>query len=340
MKVTLDEANKMAVPKKIYHGIENVFCGRKEISLQRLCKEYASDVFGSEVFWPWLYLYSGVSGGFKNGWLPGGYFHSFVSPRINGDYGKIASLTGLPKVLFDGSKFPDVLYFVNGVFLDLDRNVVKESSVYEFLYQDADTVWFKSDNSSEGRGVWSIKRENFDLDNVRNLGNGAFQLDIQQHSVFSGLCPSAVATIRLVTVYSNGRAECEVRAGYLRVARINENHVSSSTQISIPIDLNTGQLESKGWFHDYGSSEVHPDSGVRFRDVRIPSFRQCVEEVVSLHASIPFVGLVGWDVTIDRDEEMRIIEWNAESPSVTFIEATQGPCFSDLNWQSFAKTRV
>ena len=54
---------------------------------------------------------------------------------------------------------------------------------------------------------------------------------------------------------------------------------------------------------------------------------------VLLDAVQPYARCVGWDVTVDADEKVMLMEWNAEHNDVKFSEATQGPCFSDLNWE-------
>ena len=76
-----------------------------------------------------------------------------------------------------------------------------------------------------------------------------------------------------------------------------------------------------------------PDSGVRFSGVKIPAFAQCVATVLDLHQRIPFARCIGWDVTVDADENVQVMEWNGEHNDVKFSEATQGPCFSDLKWE-------
>jgi hypothetical protein len=48
---------------------------------------------------------------------------------------------------------------------------------------------------------------------------------------------------------------------------------------------------------------------------------------------VPYARCVGWDLTVDSDEQVMVMEWNAEHNDVKFSEATQGPCFADLDWQ-------
>jgi hypothetical protein len=65
----------------------------------------------------------------------------------------------------------------------------------------------------------------------------------------------------------------------------------------------------------------------------IPAFSKCVVTVLDLHKKIPFARCVGWDVTVDVDENVQVMEWNGGHNDVKFSEATQGPCLSDLKWE-------
>ena len=53
---------------------------------------------------------------------------------------------------------------------------------------------------------------------------------------------------------------------------------------------------------------------------------------MQLHGKLPFIGCIGWDVTVDFGEGVKVLEWNAEQNDVNFGEATQGPCFADVGW--------
>lgn len=326
-------------PSKVLEGIANFSTAFQDEDLFRLfgeCERYSADVLGTAIYAPWLLLYSLANNGeLKSGWLPGGYFHSHVSPSINGKYGELSHLGGLPKVLFDVESFPDRIYSVNGVFLDRSGRIVSDSQVKAVLFEYSDNVVFKKDFSSEGRGIEFVSIDDFDLDVVKKYGNGHFQSEIKQHAFFNEITPNSVATIRVVTVVGVDNLP-EVKACYLRVSSgMNERYVSSKTQISIPVNIEDGSIWSVGYDINYQTFTNHPETNFIFAKKNIPNFQRIKETVSKLHEAIPFIRLVGWDVTINRDDRVEIIEWNAKSPSVTFIEATQGPCFSGLGWEQF-----
>jgi hypothetical protein len=75
---------------------------------------------------------------------------------------------------------------------------------------------------------------------------------------------------------------------------------------------------------------------VPFAGKTIPAFTQCLHTVLGHHERVPFVRCIGWDITVDSEEEVRILEWNGYHNSIILAEALQGPCFKGLGWERFA----
>ena len=55
---------------RILKSVES-YRGKTESRDLKLCDEYAVEVLGHKRFAPWLYVYTAVSGRFKEGWVPG-----------------------------------------------------------------------------------------------------------------------------------------------------------------------------------------------------------------------------------------------------------------------------
>lgn len=333
-----DYDTNMPVPSKIAEGIKNLL-GNKMLTPAQLslCDEYAAEVLGNIVFAPWLYLYTCRAGEFREGWIPGGYFHTYVSPAINGEYGRISKLSGLPKKLFDGSLFPDVLYYINGLFFDIGGGIVKEKDLVNILFNNHHKrVFFKLDNSSESKGIYIYNKETFNLRQIKSLGNGLFQHEIKQHEQLNEVVPNSVATLRLITVINKNGNSC-VKSAHLRIGRLTDQYVTVNTQINIPVDLKTGNCNEYGYFKNFETMCKHPDTEFVFKDFHIPHFNLATNAVERLHNQIPYVQLIGWDVAIDNNDEVKLMEWNAKSPGITFIETTTGPCFKGLGWENLWK---
>ena len=301
------------------------------------CNDYAIDVLGHRHFAAWLYVYSVVAGQFKEGWIPDNYYGSVVRPKLKGDYGKISVLKSLHAAIFSSTNFPDILSYSNGVFFDTDYRVIHPESVREKIFSDRERVVFKLDNSSRGKGICFFSRESFDLSRIYSLGNGVFQSFIHQHELFHEFAEASVATLRMTTVIDDN-GTTSLRACYLRLGDGTDTHVQSSSHIRIPIDIKTGAFNNVGFTTDWLEIECHPTSKTKFEGKFIPAYDECLKLVTSLHTRVPYARCIGWDLALDDLERVRIMEWNAQHNDIKFSEATQGPCFSDLQWERLAKT--
>jgi hypothetical protein len=301
----------------------------------KLADEYAREVLGHAHYAPWLYVYTALAGTFKEGWIPDNYYGSVVVPKVKGSYGDISCLKPLTYTIFKSDTFPDIAFFVNGLFLALDNTPISYRDVENFLFKNAEKIVFKVDNSQQGTGIFFFERRSFDIEKIKLLGNGVFQSYLVQHKFFDDFSPNSVATLRMTTVVDDGGG-ISLRACYLRLGRIDDTHIQSKSNIRVPVDLSSGEFSSEGYLPNWLTVKEHPDSKIRFSGCYIPAFAQCVSTVLDLHKKAPFARCIGWDVTIDSDEDVRLIEWNGAHNDIKFTEATQGPCFADLGWDRLA----
>ncbi len=110
----------------------------------------------------------------------------------------------------------------------------------------------------------------------------------------------------------------------------------SSSSVSVPLNINTGELNSKGYMN-WVEVDAHPDSNTSFQNKTIPNFNKCIDKALKMHRVIPFVGCIGWDLTVDNLEEIQLIEWNGINNDIKLSEATTGPCFKNLDWENLWK---
>lgn len=323
--------NHVMQAKRILKKIEGVK-GSLSQHIVRQCDGYAREMLGHRHFAAWLYVYSAIAGRFKAGWIPDNYYGSVVVPKLKGDYGKVSSLKPLNFTIFSSNSFPDILSYSNGVFFDAECRVLPHDSIKGKLFADQDRVVYKLNNSSRGRGIFFFDRESFDLGTVYKLGNGLFQRLINQHEIFREFAKESVATLRMTTV-SEDDGTTSLRACYLRLGGGTDTHVQSESHTRIPIDMKSGAFHNAGFTTDWLEIDYHPTSKVKFHGKFIPAYAECLQLVTELHKRVPYVRCIGWDVTLDDKQNVKVMEWNAEHNDIKFSEATQGPCFSDLHWE-------
>ncbi|MFL9936379.1 sugar-transfer associated ATP-grasp domain-containing protein [Paraburkholderia sp. RL18-103-BIB-C] len=307
--------------------------GKTNPRVLRQIESYAQDVFGDAVYAPWLRVYTALNGTFKEGWIPDNYYGAVVVPRIKGCYGKISALRCASRLIFRDRCFPDIGYFANGLFYTAENTFISDDELQRTILGAADRIAFKLDNSGQGRGVFILDRQSFNAEFIRSMGgNGVFQPFVRQHEVFNRFTPDSVATLRFTTVVEPAGA-ISLRACFLRLGRAGETHIQTGSEICVPVNTSTGELDPVGYLNDWTDVREHPDTRENFFGVTVPAFRDCIKKVLELHSKVPFIGCIGWDVTVDVGGDVKVLEWNAEHNDVQFGEATQGPCFSDLGWE-------
>jgi hypothetical protein len=310
--------------------------GKTDPKLLDMSNTYAKDVLGWRGYAPWLQAYSAMIGEFKEGWIPENYFGSVVVPKLQGEIGKTSFLKPLSQKIFNSTNFPDIGHFVNGSFYTENYQYLTNNNILVYLFKDFDKVVFKLNNSAQGTGIFVFNKETFNVNTIKRLGDGVFQKYIHQHPFFNQIMSNSVSTIRILTVLDN-LGNASVRACYLRVGRNDDSHVKSSSQISIPVDLKTGQLNALGHSKSWFTMHQHPDTGFVFKNKTIPSFGSIIKKALELQNKMSLVKCIGWDMVLDDANTVQVMEWNGFHTGIGFAELTQGPCFKDLGWEKLWK---
>lgn len=310
--------------------------GKTNPKFIKLSDAYASDVLGWVGYSPWLYVYSAISGSFKEGWIPDNYYGKIVVPKLKGQYGNLDDLNALQNKIFASRLFPDIAYHINGLWTTADYAVIPKGKVAEFLFNTTQNIVYKTDNSLRGLGVHFFSKDNFEINKVMGLGNGIAQEYIKQHAFFNEIVSGSVATIRLTT-YIDAMGNASLKSGFLRLGRSTDTHVKSVSHIRVPLNIETGELSETGYDTNMHTIEKHPDTKYIFKKGKIPHFSKCVDSVLHLHKQMPFSRTIGWDIIIDENDEVKVMEWNGGHNDVKFSEATQGPCYIGLGWENLWK---
>jgi hypothetical protein len=301
-------------------------------AVQKRADDYAVQVLGAKAYAPWLYVYSLVSGTFKEGWIPDNFFGRSVFTRVNNGLALITEYKSLTNVVLKTEALPDIAYRLNGLTYDRERRPIELAALREMAGADTTHLFLKTDGSSRGNGVVKIALGDLTEARLKPFGNCVLQLPIRQHAFFDEIITGSVATIRITTVRTAAGA-IEPRAAYLRLGRANTEWVQSDNSVRVAIVDRDGTLDAAGYTQDWRRWSAHPDTNVAFAGKRIPGFANATQTCVALHASVPHFAIIGWDVAIDRDDRVKIIEWNGGHCDIKFSEAATGPCFLGLGWE-------
>jgi D-alanine-D-alanine ligase-like ATP-grasp enzyme len=65
----------------------------------------------------------------------------------------------------------------------------------------------------------------------------------------------------------------------------------------------------------------------------VPSLADAIRFAEGLHARVPQLGLVGWDLAIDHEGRPVLLEWNTVHPGVHYNEALDRPNYVGEQWE-------
>lgn len=298
---------------------------------RRLVREYATEILGSPAYAPWLLVYTLIRGEFRDGWIPANFFGRRVIPKLNKRLGEVTNIKTLTNLILRTDAFPDLAYHIDGKFYDRDMSPIGIEQLRDLVEAAGNAAFVKLDGSRRGQGIATVTAAGIDV-LFRSIGNCAIQRRIEQHAALEEIISGSVATIRVKTVRDpDGIAG--VRAAYLRLGRAGSSWVESETSIRVAIVSADGQLDTAGYAADWARSLHHPDSGFRFEGFVVPGYPAATELALRLHATIPHLNVVGWDLATCADETVRLIEWNGAHCDIKFSEASTGPCFTGLGWE-------
>lgn len=327
--------------KKAFRFLSNIEAVNGPISQKHrsLCDEYAKDVFGKSYYAPWLYTYVATQGRFIEGWIPDNYYGRTVYPKAKGEFGALSKFKSLaPRILTaPEALFPSGISIINGVFLTTSGEVIPRENLAKVIFADGPKAVFKADGSAWGGGVKVVHADKFSIDQIPPVRAGVVQPYIQQHQSLADLGSPAAATIRLTTVIPPNQTP-SIRSVFLRLGATDRDIVDTDS-CYIPMDMKTGVAGTYGFDKDWRPIDRHPGSGIDFKGFQVPSYPQLCQAALNLHAKIPFVDCIGWDFCVDTDNNVKLFEWNGAHNSIKFGEATQGPCFTDMEWEKCGLTK-
>ena len=318
--------------------LENNSARKLSKQVRSTCDSYAVEILGDITYANWLYVYSHVSDGFKEGWIPANYFSIYVVSKLKGLHGEVSGLRSLNRLVLDSDTFPDIGSYINGLFFDEHGSLIPESKISSLLFRDRSMLIFKKDESEQGDGVYFFTSADFQTGKIRLLGNGVFQSIVTPHPDLAKFSSQALSTLRITTV-STDDAEIQIRACDMKVGGVGTTHVLPSSFVRIPVDIKTGRFMPPAYRLDWSIASQSDYGGESFADRSFPHFSDACDVVLKLHQKVPYVRCIGWDVAIDDNGQVKVLEWNGFHNDIKFGEATQGPCFADLGWEKIWRKR-
>ncbi len=296
---------------------------------RRRIREYAREVLGSRLYAPWLRVYAAWAGEFREGWMPDNYYGRVVHGSPPG----LSDHKTLSRRLLGTDLIPDLAYRLGGTWVGIDGTPVPAADVDDYVFAAGPTVVAKFDGSLQGLGVHVVRSGEASLLDLPPKGDLVVQRFIRQAPFFARFLPDNVAAVRITTVRTPD-LRAHTRASYLKFGRAGQRSYTSERGLIVAIVDDHGTLAERGIDHYWNPIPGHLDSGEAFAGKIVPSFAAACRAVEALHERIPQVEVIGWDVVIDDEGRLQIMEWNDGHSGIRISEAHTGPCFLGLGWEN------
>jgi len=123
---------------------------------------------------------------------------------------------------------------------------------------------------------------------------------LEQHELLSEINRTSINTVRIVTLLDK-KDHAGVYLSILRVGRFGSG-VDNASQGGIIVGLNrlSGELGQGSFYSKFntGLLKKHPDSGIRFKGLKVPYWREIKDLCIQAAELTPFCRTVGWDVAV------------------------------------------
>ena len=143
---------------------------------------------------------------------------------------------------------------------------------------------------------------------------------IIQHEALSAFCPDTVNTLRVNTFLDvHGDVHILTTGGrFGRLGNVVDNFHGGG--FSVIIDPETGIIISDGINRVHERSEIHPDTGQKFRGFQYPLWDKFCATIVKMAKTLPQIRHIGWDIAINQNGEAELVEANV-NPDVDVQQA-------------------
>ncbi len=166
----------------------------------------------------------------------------------------------------------------------------------------------KPEEGSLGMGIFKVSHKDVDAELFRKLRSGRYIVEelIHNEDSMAAFHPSSLNTVRVTTLRDG-----EIIGTFIRFGN-NGNLVDNAHAggVFAEIDPSTGVVVTNGIDTDGHEYEVHPYSGIKIKGYAVPQWNGIRETVGRMHKSIPEAVVVGWDVCVNSDNKIEVIEGN------------------------------
>ena len=292
--------------------------------------------YGKKVPYDWHRYYASYTGNFDARFIPELLYIPKIEVMMNTPAQKevMADKNLLPLLIPEVSGAHTAKIYLScqkGVLTDDKHNIINIDTAINNLY-DIGKVFVKPTiDSSSGQGCKIVDFKN-GVDTIsektveetlKELGNNYnVQELIENSDDLKALHPQSLNTLRTTTYVLNGKI---YHFPFILRMGVGESNLDNAHQGGYFIGVNDdGTLLDKAFTEFQNIATKHPTTGIEFKGYRINGMEKAISALHKLHSLYPQVGMISWDVTIDKDGRVIIIEMNLHGQSIWLSQMAHG----------------
>ncbi|OBU22877.1 hypothetical protein AYY22_07885 [Photobacterium kishitanii] len=262
------------------------------------------------------------------------FFYNRLEAKVN-DFGlnKFLDHKGYISNILNGNTVAIIANCIAGTIYDSNDKVIEFNDLVLLLERSDPNLEFvikRSIGTGGGNGV-EIGVAKHIVPFLKSYFDAKYDFVIQpvitQHDDLAIFNPSSINTVRVMSFAYHGNVY--PISTVLRMGNGGRIDNSAAGGVSIGVD-NTGKLRDFAIDHDFKKYYQHPGTSINFSDgYFIPYFNELLELVRDKHKLLKSHGIISWDLTVDNDGNMSIIEYNAGWGEINFHQANNGPIFKN-----------
>lgn len=334
---------KAAIKRKEIEKIEKKKPLWYLVTLDGVQSNEISKKWGTDDRWHRYYQY--FTGNYDIDYYPEILFSTELEPLINERQVALAysDKSMLPTMFGDVVYLPKtILRKSYGRYFDGDGSPLLKSEAFrkvkDYLKGGNKVIIKPSVDTCSGQGVNVIssadelKEENYYKDNyiVQEL--------VENQSDIKALNPSSLNTMRVMTYICENKIFC---APILLRMGCGTSHLDNAHAGGIFVAVNNDGTLGREAYSEYGEKHTkHPYTQIQFEGYQINGVDKVINCAIACHRKFPMLGMISWDLTINANGDVTLIEANMFGQSIWLAQIAHGRGVFEQNTEKMRRLMV
>jgi len=299
--------------------------------------EYWSRLY-KKVNLSYIRLYKNFSGIEDHRYVPNDIYCAIIDRTLNHfDYSYFESNKNYYERFLDKDLFPKTFLRKDlGQYIDRNYGFLSKEEADIILKNIGQDFIIKATTGSSAKNGASVKLFKYGekitlkaLDEIYK-DNYIIQEAVKQHEFFAKMHQDSLNTMRIIAYRSVKDNKINIIKVALKIGT-NHSHLDNANAGGI-----FNNISPDGGLSDYSVSMLtekhyeHPISKIKFKNLVIPHFQHILDEIKKTASKITSQRILGFDVTLNSENEVKIIEINIMGGAAGFWQMQGGPLLGEF----------